>query len=462
MSQPSFDFEFDDDGRGYVDEADITYSVGELAEAINARLRGGFSDGVWVRGEIQGYQARGPHRYFRLVDTGEDGKASISVSLFAPMINRLRPLMERARLRLVDGMKVRIHGYLDFYPPSGSLGLKMAGIDTRFTIGDIEQQRQDTIRRLVAGGLYDANRRLTLSPVPLRIGVVTSADSAAWADFRSQLESSGVGFHLRLINCRVQGEAAVAMVSAAIATLGRCADLDAIAVIRGGGSRSELVTFDHLAIATAIARSRVPVFTGLGHEIDRSVADEVAHRPLKTPTAVAAELIALVQDYARAAEQAFAAIWQRSQRAVENHQARVERAASLIHRQVLASVERSDERLDVRARRLDQAVATVLGRADQRLLIAGATLRRMPERLPAEVRHLDSLAARVRLLDPVHTMARGWSITRTADGQVVRDVAQLQTGQQIVTAFAAGTATSTVVHTESNPPESDGDDQHGE
>ncbi|HQV57231.1 MAG TPA: exodeoxyribonuclease VII large subunit, partial [Ilumatobacteraceae bacterium] len=434
-----------------------TYSVSELAEAINARLRGGFYDGVWVRGEIQGYRAGGPHRYFRLVENGDDGKASINVSLFAPMINKLRPMLERSRLKLVDGLKVRIYGHLDFFAPSGSLGLKMAGIDTRFTIGDIEQQRQDTIRRLIATGLYDANRRLPLSPVPLRVGVVTSADSAAWADFRSQLEAAELGFYVRLIHCRVQGDQAVQMVSAAIRTLGRCADLDVVVVIRGGGARSELATFDHPAIATAIARSSLPVFTGLGHEIDSSVADEVAQRRLKTPTAVAAELIEMVQQFSRQTELCFMAIHQRAARSVESQATYMEHTAVAIHRLVAAAVQRSIERLELRQQRVDAGVTAALERAAQRLNVGVQAVGRTAQRIPNEVRHLDSIASRVRLLDPVHTMARGWSITRTTDGRVVRSAADLQPGQQIVTAFAAGTATSTVDTVQPSQTESDAD-----
>lgn len=454
MSQPSFDF---GDDAAFDEVVEPTYSVSELAEAINARLRGGFYDGVWVRGEIQGYRAGGPHRYFRLVENSDEGKASINVSLFAPMINKLRPVLERSRLKLVDGLNVRIYGHLDFFAPSGSLGLKMAGIDTRFTIGDIEQQRQDTIRRLIATGLYDANRRLSLSPVPLRVGVVTSLDSAAWADFRTQLEAAALGFQLRLIHCRVQGESAVPMVSAAIRTLGRCDDLDVVVVIRGGGARSELATFDHPAIATAIARSSIPVWTGLGHEIDSSVADEVAHRRLKTPTAVAAELIDMVQQFSRQIELCFASIQQRTARSIDNQSTYVDQTAAAIHRRVTAAVERSTERLDLRQQRVHAGVEAAIERAERRLQAGVQAVGRTVQRIPAEERHVDSIAARVRLLDPVHTMARGWSITRTTDGRVVRSAADLQPGQQIVTAFAAGTATSTVDTTQPGQTESDAD-----
>jgi len=273
MNQPSLDLDLDDGGIP-------TFSVPELAEAINGALRRRFDDGVWVRGEIQGWNERNQHAYFRLVEDGADGKAVLNVQFFANARNRLRPLLMKNRLHLADGLKVRIFGHLDFFAPSGQLGLKMSGIDPRFTLGELALQRDDVVRRLAEAGLLERNRRRPLALAPLRVGVVTSLASAAYADFLHEIERSGLAFQLRVIDVRVQGEWAVTEVTQALRTLGRHADLDAVVHIRGGGSRSELATFDHEAIATAIATSALPVFTGLGHEIVRSVADEVAHTAL--------------------------------------------------------------------------------------------------------------------------------------------------------------------------------------
>ena len=280
----AFDFDLDDGGVP-------TYTVGELAEAINSALRRRFTDGVWVRGEIQGWSERGPHAYFRLVGEDDDGKSAINVQFFANSRMRLRPILNKHRLRLGDGLKVRIFGHLDYFAPSGQLGLKMSGLDPRFTLGEMALERDEVVRRLVANGLFDANRRTRVPRAPLRVGVVTSTASAAWGDFTHELDRSNLAFRLRVIDVRVQGEWAVDMVSGALRTLTRHDDLDVVVLIRGGGSKTELATFDHESIATAIATSPLPVFTGLGHEVDRSVADEVAHSSLKTPTACAAALV---------------------------------------------------------------------------------------------------------------------------------------------------------------------------
>ena len=436
----AFDFDLDDGGVP-------TYSVGELAEAINSAIRRRFTDGVWVRGEIQGWSERGPHAYFRLVEDTEDGKAAINIQFFANARMRLRPILNKHRLRLGDGLKVRIFGHLDYFAPSGQLGLKMSGLDPRFTLGEMALERDDVVRRLVASGLFDANRSVRVPAAPLRVGVVTSTASAAWGDFTHELDRSGLAFSLRVIDVRVQGEWAVDMVSSALRTLTRHDDLDVVVLIRGGGSKTELATFDHESIAVAIAKSPLPVFTGLGHEIDRSVADEVAHSSLKTPTACAAALVEHVYAFRTKVELVWSAIDRHANRSLQDANTSLTAIAHGVRRATVSGVERSDERLAHRRQRLGAAADRALERAADRLDSACTSLGRVPARLEPELRHLDAVAARVRLLDPEHTMARGWSITRDADGNIVRSADSLAAGATLITTFAKGSARSRVEET---------------
>lgn len=440
MSQVAFDLDLDDGGEP-------TYTVSELGEQVNGALRRRFSDGVWVRGEIQGWSERGPHAYFRLVEETEQGKAVVNVQFFAPARQRLRQILSKHRLALADGLKVRLFGHLDFFAPSGQLGLKMSGLDPRFTLGEMSMERDEVVRRLVASGLYDANRRLKLSPVPLRVGVVTSLSGAAWADFLHEIERSAMGFRLRTVDVRVQGEWAVPMITDAVRHLGRAADLDTVAVIRGGGARSELATFDHESIALAIAASSVPVFTGLGHEIDRSIADDVAHTSVKTPTACAAALVERVAAFSEQTELAWQAVSRRADLGLGIAVQTLAEVAGGIRHRTVAAVERGGERLDQRLARTRAAAVLATQRADQRIAVAAASVCRVPARLDPELRHLEALAHRVRVLDPVSTMARGWSITRTVNGTAVRRAGDLRPGDQLITTFAAGTARSTVEET---------------
>lgn len=449
MSQPAFDFGEDE----HDDPANPTYSVGELAGAINDALRRGFSDGVWVRGEISDWKDRGNHAYFTLVDDTDDGagrgRAVVNVQFFANSRMRLRPLLRKHRLRLADGMKVRVFGYLDYYAPTGRIGLKMSGIDPKYTLGDIAQSRDEVIRRLVADGLVDANRRRPLSPLPLRVGVVTSVGTAAWHDFHAELERSGMGFELHVIDTRVQGDVAQSMITSAVLTLTRRPDLDVVVLIRGGGARNELAVFDAEPIARAIAASPVPVFTGLGHEVDRSVADDVAHTSLKTPTACAGELIARVAAFGTAAEAAYAGITRHADDELQRAGSALSECAHRIARRTHAAVERADERLSMRLDTLVRATPAVLERADARLVDAQ---RRVLARAAATVDRagdrLDVVAAQVSALDPAVQLARGWSITRRADGSIVRSVTDVAADDSITIAVADGHITGTVTGTD--------------
>jgi exodeoxyribonuclease VII large subunit len=382
-------------------DAEVTYTVSELTAAINRQLRAGFGAGVWVTGEISGRRDSGAHTYFSLIEESDGSKATLSVSLFANVKRTLMPMLAANRLELSDGTKVRVFGTLDVYAPTGRLGLKISSIDPQFTLGDITAARDAVMARLAAERLLDANGRHALPLVPLNVGVVTSVGSAAWHDFTDEITRSGFGFHLLAVDARVQGDQAESMVTAGIATA-VAHGAQVIVVIRGGGARNELAAFDTEGIARAIATCPVPVLTGLGHEIDRTVADEVAHTALKTPTACAAFLVDRVAHFVEALET---------------------RAASVAAR-THAAVGRSEERLRGRVDRLAR-VGSVLDRAATRI---------------------DERAHRLELLDPARLLERGWSITLDGDGRVVRSVSDVTDGMTLTTRVADGRITSTVVN----------------
>lgn len=417
--------DFDDDELDdEVESDDTTFSVSEVAAAVNDVLHDYFEAGVWVWGEVSGLSTRNGHTYFTLVEETAPGKkAQLSVNLWQGVMTRLRPKLRASGVTLENGVRVRIFGELDFYAPFGRLSLVVRDIDPSFTLGDIALQREELVRRLKETGDYDRNRSTELVPVPLRVGLITSATSAAYADFMHEIEGSGLGFRILLADVRVQGDAAVHEVASAISTLGGRDDVDAVAVVRGGGSRAELATFDAEAIAVAIARCPVPVLTGIGHEIDTSVADEVSHLRLKTPTACAAHLVAMVRDFVDSIENTWSSIATESTRSLVEADNRLSLVAHRISLLTGNAVARAAEGLGFRHRRLTSAVQHALTNNEQRI---------------------DGVAKRVELLDPRNVMKRGWSITRTRDGRVLRSVTEVAPGDPITTLVADGTVVSTV------------------
>jgi exodeoxyribonuclease VII large subunit len=457
---------FDDPDVGTVPEP--TFSVTELSDAIGNAIRARFRDEVWVRGEIRDLsRARSGHVYFTLTDPG--GDACLDVMLSATKKNVVNDTLMRAGggVRMTDGTDVRIRGRLDWYSPRGQLQLRMTAIDPAYTLGQLEVARAELLARLREEGLLQRNGLLPLPVAPLRVGLVTSEGSAAEADFVDELRKSGFAFQVLLADARVQGFDAPRSLASAIRMV-TTHRLDVLAVVRGGGARTDLAAFDDEAVARAIAGCPVPVLTGIGHEVDTSIADEVAHTSAKTPTACAQVLVARVAALASSLESAWTSIASHGTRAIRRQDERLLVHARHLSRGTRLALDSSTSRLDAIAHRSRRAAVTGLDRAEHRLdghrgritgaarshlraaevLLAAGERRvahRAPRALAESERSLDGIEARLRSLDPDRTLARGWSITRGPDGSVVRSPDDVRPGDALTTRVHRGEVRSTVV-----------------
>ncbi|HUF31657.1 MAG TPA: exodeoxyribonuclease VII large subunit [Acidimicrobiales bacterium] len=456
-------------GQGALFAEEPTLAVGEVVATLARAVAAAFPAEVWVRGEVDGLRGANAngHSYFTLGEkVSRRGPATtLEAVLLAGDRRRIeRTLAAHPDFRLANGLEVRVKGRVSYR--FGRVRLAISEIDPVHTLGQLAVARAQVLRALADEGLLDANARRPLPAVPLRVGLVTSAGSAACEDALAELRGSGLGFKVLLADARVQGAEAENAVLRALRLLQRRCDV--VLLVRGGGSRTDLATFDSERIARAVAAYPVPVITGVGHEIDTSVADEVAHTACKTPTAAAALLVEEVRRALNRVEAAWTGV---------AHQARVstaladerldDRAAALARRAVTAAAGQRS-RLDTAADRVDVLTRVDLGRAASRL---DEAFRRMaPARLDARLRRLESwlhgaaghlrrraagatarqatavevLAARVDAVDPARAMARGWSLTRTADGRLVRSAGDVVPGTRLVTTVADGTVASTV------------------
>jgi exodeoxyribonuclease VII large subunit len=403
-----------------------TYTVGELGTAIEQTLHDGFRGGVWVRGEVSGLRAPG-HVYFDLCDPGHAVK--VPVVLYARAARQIDQQLADAGLVLTDGVELRIRAEVGFYTPQGRLQLRMTAVDPAFTVGQLALSRERLLAALRADGTLARNGTLPVVDVPLRIGLVTSRGTAAWNDFVEELAAAACAFELVAADARVSGPECPASVLDALRRLYRLhrhAPLDLVAIVRGGGSRTDLAGFDDERIARAIASMQVPVWTGIGHEIDTSVADHAAHRSFKTPTAVAAELRGR-------AERGVAEVGERSRR---------------LHAAVIGTLSLQAEQLDARRHRVRRATQTLLAAERSRLIVAGERLpRAVRQTLDAHGAHLASAARHLDALDPARVLARGFSVTRTLDGRAVTAAGELAAGDLLVTQLADGEVTSRVTAT---------------
>lgn len=421
--------------------------MGDLSAVIEDRLRAAFPSEVWVRGEIHNFpKTPGYHSYFTLVDSETDPPSQISVVLLNRDKQRVNRLLLKAgyRVRMSDGTEVRIRGRLDWYGPRGQLQLRMASIDPAFTLGQLAATRAELLDRLRAEGLLDANRSRPMPLLPLRVGVVTSSGSAAEADLLHELDGSVYAFAITVADVRVQGADAPTSVAGAIAWFAS-KPVDVVIVVRGGGATTDLAAFDHELVARAIAASPHPVVTGIGHEVDRSVADEVAHTAAKTPTAAAQCLIGLVGSAHARAEVAYAGLRRAADDRVRGSAHHLDQLAARASTAAVAATRSELARIDGLAERMAPMVRRRLDRSDDLLAAQARRLATAGRRRVDDAdRRLDVLATRVSLSDPRRALARGWSITKRSDGTVVRSVADVPAGATLHTVLTDGTVTSVV------------------
>ena len=453
-------------------DVDETLTVGQVNRRLSEAVRRSFSKEVWVQGQIRNLSRSGRgHVYFDLCDPTEAGaqpKASIAVTLFDSNRQIVNRVITRTgnTVRIDDGVEVRIKATVEMYMPRGQVQLNMTSIDPEFTLGRLGADRDQLLRELKAEHLLDANQLVSMPLVPLRVGLITSGGSAAHADFHEQVTASGYAFEITTLSTRVQGEFAPEEIAEMIVH-GERLDIDVLALVRGGGARTDLAAFDTAPVARAIAASSKPVLCGIGHEIDTSVADMVAHASLKTPTACAQYLIERVVDFDfalanRAGQLAAVAL------ALPQDQDKLvsERAALLSHR-VTESLNAASQSTTIAAGGLDRRVTRAIVRSEQRLVTAqGQVVTRSSSAVTSahrwcdhhqdllherpgrmfrnEANRLDLLEARLSAVDPVQALRRGYSITTTSKGQLVRNADQVSVGAELTTRHATGTVISTV------------------
>lgn len=412
------------------------------------------------------------HFYFELVEKGRGDEivGKLDAVIWRKDFERVARILAAAEQRLEEGQQLRCYGQLDFYAPTGKLQMVVRELDPLHTLGHLERRRRETLAALQSEGLIEANGRLALASLPFRIGLVTSKESAAYHDFLTGLAASGLAFEVLLVHASMQGVRAEFEVATALELLASTRPagrpLDAVVVVRGGGSRSDLAAFDSRLVARAVARCPLPVLCGLGHEIDRTIADLVCHTSLKTPTMVA-EFLAMrvLETEARvaAAERrlatAAAAVLLRAGRELrrferlpqlaagrlETARLRVAQKARSLSQLSARRLREAERRLGEQARRLAQAAPRALARrrplAEER---ARQIARRVKDLLGRHQTWLDGAARLCHQVAPERLLERGFSITRDAAGALLRAPDQVRSGEMLTTRTAGGLVRSRV------------------
>ncbi|MBQ5653410.1 MAG: exodeoxyribonuclease VII large subunit [Alistipes sp.] len=270
----------------------------ELQRRIKMTLSEQFALPVWVSAEVADLKVNySGHCYLELIEKdhkSENGvpTAQVRAVIWRSSYSRIAAYFEaETGQRLAPGIRILAQVLISYHELYG-LSLQITDIDSAYTLGEMEQQRQKTIARLQEEGVWEMNRAVPMPLLVQRLAVVSSAQAAGYQDFCKELSRSGYRFDLTLFDAVMQGTAAEESI---LMALGRVAErqeeFDAVVIVRGGGSTTDLNCFNAYRLSSHVAQFPLPVLTGIGHDKDQSVVDMVAHLPLKTPTAVAGWLI---------------------------------------------------------------------------------------------------------------------------------------------------------------------------
>lgn len=399
-----------------------TLSVAEVLAGVERAVAAQFPGTLWVKGEVSGFRRtnRGA-AFFRLVDTASPDH-SIDVAARGRIMSDIDHALTTAGIgTLRSGIEVRLLATVGTRRGTSLVQLSMLEVDPTFTSGKLAMDREAILRKLVADGSAAANGRLEIPLVPLAIGLITSRGSAAHADFLDHLSRPGYRFKVSTVETMMQGAGSPEQVVRGLDRF-RNEAIDVVVVARGGGSKLDLATFDSEIVARRISNMPVPVITGIGHETDRSIADEVAAISLKTPTAVAEWLVARVAEF----------------------DGRIEKARLAIRDQARDSLHRMQNLLDRSAAQIAGSKNLMVRQEEALRAIALGVMDGAKDTITHQSELLDSFSQLVASVGLDRTLRRGFALVTRGDGSAIRTAGSLVAGDKVAVRFSDGEVAMTV------------------
>ena len=379
-----------------------TFSVREITRYIHDLLDADSRLGsVWVQGEVSNLTiAASGHWYF----TMKDVKAQLRCVMF-------RRAAQYARLKVKNGDEILVHGRVSVYDARGEYQLYVDQIEAGGGLGDLHRQFEALKAKLDAEGLFDTARKAPIPAFPQQIGIVTSPTAAAYQDMQNVLRRRFPLVRLILSPTPVQGQDAAPQIVRALQRLNRHTDVDVIIIARGGGSIEDLWCFNDERVARAVAASRIPVISGIGHEIDFTIVDFAADLRAPTPSS-AAELATPSQeelwiDLDRLTARLNAGF---ESRLADRRQTLRQARRGLAYATPIKAIQPAQRQLAQLKRRLTRAVSH--------------DVERLKERLAARTKALDAA-------NPAHILARGYALVRSEDGDLIRSAGQVSVNQRL-------------------------------
>ncbi len=403
-----------------------SYSLLELNQYIRRVISLNFDEPIWIECEIgQASLSRG-HWYLDLIQKeGETIAAQCQAAMWANVyayLKRKSPIPPEEILK--QGMSVKLKVNVDYHERYG-LKLIIEDIDSSFTIGVLEMQRQAILRAIKERNLVRKNAETHLPSVVQRLAVISSDRAAGWKDFVKHIEDNPYGYDIsiELFEAAMQGQQVESEILDCLGKIAKNKDhFDAVAIIRGGGGRTDLAAFDNLPLAIRIAEFPIPVLIGIGHEIDQSVLDLVAYKSLKTPTAVADFVIEHNASFESHLDEVWQWIQDEAMDWIRSENQKLTDLASQLHHAAKSRILLENNKIDHTILMLRQGGKNMISSHNKRI---------------------EFIYSLLTAIDPDRVLARGYTIT-THEGKSLNHSSQLNRGMTIQTTFQDGTVKSIV------------------
>ena len=424
-------------------------TLSELNAAIKETLERAFPETLWVVAEISEIRcnAKG-HCYLELAERDdEETIAQIRATIWAKTFRNITYKFEKATGEsLKQGMKVLLQVNVTFHEIYG-LSLNIKDIDPTYSLGEMARKKREVIERLTKEGLINLNKQIPLPLVLQRIAVISSATAAGYGDFVNHLDDNLYGYKIfyTLHQSLMQGQEAGASIISAIKEINKnMKRYDAVVIIRGGGSQIDLSCFDSYGLAAEVAKSSLPVITGIGHERDDTVVDTVAHTKLKTPTAVAEFLLSNMSSFEERLIEAQTILTHRVNELIGNEDHRLQYLAQHFKHMVKDRFSGEMKRIEIGLHKLIHGTTQIIDSQNNMLKVTMSRIAGgLNILLQQQENRITHCGQAIRLLDPVNVLKRGYSITYLNE-KAIRDSADVQQGDIIRTRIYKGSIKSKV------------------
>jgi exodeoxyribonuclease VII large subunit len=423
----------------------------ELNQSIKNALQSAMPASTWIIAEISELNVnRTGHCYLELIEKSKEGAQTIAkarATIWSSTYRMLKPYFETTTgHEFSAGLKVLLNASVEFHEVYG-ISLNIKDIDPAYTIGDIEKRRREIILKLEREGVFTMNKELEFPVVPQRIAIISSATAAGYGDFVDQLENNPYNykFYHKLFPAVMQGDGTENSIVEALEKIYVYEDLfDVVVIIRGGGSKSDLNSFDSYWIAYNITQFPLPIISGIGHERDDTIVDLVSHTRCKTPTAAAEFLIEKTVEFDSMLEEMKNNFTEIVDEILTEHADDLTSFVSRFAPAVQTAIMTEQNRLEIAMQRTLFSTKNFFDSANNQLENISPILKSACKNYTSQTRHhLEILHTQNILLNPFAILQRGYSVT-TKNGKIIKDSSQLNEGDNLETLLNKGKVRSTV------------------